>query len=171
MFAANIAACALCLIFLASAWHKWQHPADFLQALAAYRLLPPTVLSAAVPVITGLEIIAALAVWAGGFGFAPVIMLLVLYTSAIAVNLARGRTQMDCGCGGQPIHLSYHLLLRNGALLALAIWGATGHPAWQGFAAAMVSLLNGGIAVLLYVTVNQLLANRSYWHTQQGIRL
>lgn len=171
MLAANIAACALCLIFLASAWHKWQHPADFLQALAAYRLLPPATLSAAATVITGLEIIAALAVWAGGFGFAPVIALLVLYSSAIAVNLARGRTQMDCGCGGQPIHLSYHLLLRNGALLLLSAYGATETPAWHSAAPVLVSMLGGGIVVLLYVTVNQLLANRSYWHTQQGIRL
>lgn len=170
MLAANIAACALCLIFLASAWHKWRNPADFLRALAAYRLLPPSVLPTAVPLIIGLEVFAAVAVWAGGLGFAPVMALLVLYSSAIAINLGRGRTHMDCGCGGQPIHLSGHLLLRNGGLLLLAMFGARGAPGWHSAAVALVSVLCGAIVLLLYLTANQLLANRSYWHSQQGIR-
>lgn len=170
MLAAQIAACALSLIFIGSAWHKWQNRADFLSALAAYRIIPPHLLPAASTLVIVLEGVAALAVWFGGWGFAPVIALLLAYSAAIALNLARGRRHIDCGCGGQPIHLSGALLSRNGALLALALWGATGHPAWTGFAGVMVSLLNGVIVLLLYLTANQLLANRSYWHSQQGIR-
>ncbi|MDO5090788.1 MAG: MauE/DoxX family redox-associated membrane protein [Cardiobacteriaceae bacterium] len=170
MLAANIAACALCLIFLGSAWHKWQHRADFLAALAAYRLLPSSLLPVAAHIIMIAEAVAALAVWLGGWGFLPVMALLALYSVAIAINLARGRLHMDCGCGGQPIHLSWHLLLRNGALLLLAIFGAAAAPGWHSASVALLSVLCGGIVLLFYLTANQLLANRSYWHSQQGIR-
>ena len=54
-------------------------------------------------------------------------LLLCLYTGAIAVNLGRGRTAIDCGCGGQATPLSGWLLTRNGLLLCLA-WAAAALP-------------------------------------------
>jgi hypothetical protein len=49
--------------------------------------------------------------------------LLAVYTGAIAINLARGRRDIDCGCAGPALRepLSGWLLGRNGILLAAAL--------------------------------------------------
>lgn len=46
-------------------------------------------------------------------------VLLGLYAAAMAVHLRAGR-QLDCGCGGQPLPLSWALVARNMALLPVA---------------------------------------------------
>jgi hypothetical protein len=53
--------------------------------------------------------------------------LILLYAAAMAVNLLRGRRQIDCGCGGEVHPLSWMLVLRNGVLAAagLAVAGPT----------------------------------------------
>ena len=56
------------------------------------------------------------------------IALLAVVSSAMALNLARGHTDIDCGCGGfgaahqQPLHAG--LLLRNAVLVLLALAAA-----------------------------------------------
>jgi uncharacterized membrane protein YphA (DoxX/SURF4 family) len=51
-------------------------------------------------------------------GAAGAAVLLLLYAGAMAWHLAAGR-QLDCGCGGEPLPLSWALVMRNGALLLL----------------------------------------------------
>ena len=47
--------------------------------------------------------------------------LLALYAGAMAVNLARGRRDLDCGCAGPGVRrpVGEGLLIRNGALIAV----------------------------------------------------
>jgi Methylamine utilisation protein MauE len=49
--------------------------------------------------------------------------LLAMFTGAIGINLARGRTNIDCGCFGPALRqeLSGWLVVRNLALIALAV--------------------------------------------------
>jgi len=49
-------------------------------------------------------------------------LLLCLFTGAIAINLIRGRTNIDCGCFGPALRqdLSAWLLARNAVLIVLA---------------------------------------------------
>jgi uncharacterized membrane protein YphA (DoxX/SURF4 family) len=90
-----------------------------------YRLLPPRVALRVGATLPWIELILAAGLLAGlrpaALGAA---LLLVLYGAAMAVNLARGRRLMDCGCGAQPQRLSGWLLLRNAALAAGAILAA-----------------------------------------------
>lgn len=95
-------------------------------------------------------------------GLVAALCLIAAYSSAIAVNLLRGRRDIDCGCGApdQAQHLSPALLLRNGLLLAVAavLFAApAAAPAhWSGW---VFALLCGAVGALLYASSNTLLAN------------
>lgn len=121
---------ALALILLGAAWHKLSEPNMFLSALAAYRLLPQGLLDVAARGIPLLEIAlgAGLLVPATrSLALVGVALLMLGYALAIGINLARGRSYIDCGCGGAAHPLSWGLLVRNGILAAaaLAASGAT----------------------------------------------
>jgi uncharacterized membrane protein YphA (DoxX/SURF4 family) len=117
---------ALALLFAVSAWHKLRDLHAFRATLANYRLLPPGLSALLAPglAICELAIAALLLIPAAridGAAIAPIgaLVLLALYSGALAINLARGRRDLDCGCLG-PAHrqpVSPGLLLRN-ALLA-----------------------------------------------------
>lgn len=99
-----IVACAG-LLFLIAAIHKLRDLRRFSEVFAAYRLLPgPMPLARRVaPAVPALELAAAVgllfdnlrvpALWIG-------IALMLIYGAGIAINLARGRRDLDCGCAG-----------------------------------------------------------------------
>jgi Methylamine utilisation protein MauE len=117
---------ALGLLFLSAALHKLAAPGAFRAALVEYRLLPGSTTAAASWALVALEIAAAGALVAPAtvrLGVALATGLLVIYTAAIAVNLARGRRDLDCGCAGpahrQPIGVG--LIVRNAVLAGAAL--------------------------------------------------
>ena len=157
---------ALAGIFLFAAVHKLRNRPAFQGILGQYRLLPEPLVPAAAAALVALEIAAAVALLAPAglvsraAASTLAALLLCLYTGAIAVNLLRGRTAIDCGCGGRPTPLSAWLIARNALLLGLA---------WAAGAAATVPqtpvlyLLAAAPTVFLwcaYAIANQLLANR-----------
>lgn len=111
---------ALVLLFASAAAHKLRDRSAFAGVLHAYRLVPAALVPAVAMAVAVLELLVAAAL-AGGHRLGPAgaLALLGLYSLALAVNLARGRRTIDCGCGAlgarQPI--SEWLLVRN-ALLA-----------------------------------------------------
>lgn len=54
-------------------------------------------------------------------GAALSLLLLLIYSAAIAINLWRGRVDIDCGCSGVASRLSGWLLLRNSILMLCAV--------------------------------------------------
>lgn len=116
------------LLFLVAAIHKLRDLRRFREVFAAYRLLPLAAGRALAPVVPALELAVAAgllfdnlrmpALWIG-------IALLLLYVAGIAVNLARGRRDLDCGCAGpydrRPI--AAWMIWRNLAI-AVALAGA-----------------------------------------------
>lgn len=88
-------------------------------------------------------------------------LLLLAYFTAIAVQLARGRSGEDCGCAGPDgaLKLSGALLARNALLLLL---GALALTAQLGAHAALWWQIVPATAVLwlAYQSLEQLLANR-----------
>ena len=159
----NAAAWLLAGVFAAAVVHKLGNRLEFRGVLEQYRILPAPLVPLAAPAVILLEGAACLALavppwralgaWlAGG--------LLLAYSAAISLNLyMRGRTELDCGCGGTPIPLSGWLLLRNGLLLALVPLAALPTAA-DGSALALAA----AIALffwLAYGAGNQLLANRA----------
>ena len=115
---------ALALLLLAAAAHKIRDPARFRSTVADYRLLPPPLVTvgAAILVLSEVAIAVALA-GARTWGLAGSAALLALYAAAIAVNLARGRRHLDCGCTGPALRrpISGWLVLRNLVLIAIAL--------------------------------------------------
>lgn len=150
----------LAFVFAVSVLHKLRAYGRFKASLSAYRLLPESWLPVAVPAVIAMELSAVTAILLPvGPGASIAAALLLVYTAALAINLVRGNTSIDCGCGDAPTPISGWLLLRNGALLLLALpsepqGGAPGAGEWS-LVLALVVLLG-----LFYLIVEQLLANR-----------
>lgn len=158
-----VIAVGLALLFAGAAWHKRSAPSHFAAQLDAYRLLPTPVLRPAAKALPWLEIATALllivpATRAVAAGTAAA--LLLAYALGMLINLLRGRTDIDCGCGGPAQPLSYGLVLRNlllagGAVLLLL--PTTG----RSIGVADLLLLGMLLApvVLIYATIGQLFSN------------
>jgi uncharacterized membrane protein YphA (DoxX/SURF4 family) len=158
-----VARCTLALLLLAAARHKLRDLARFRGALAGYELAPTRALPALAGCVIAAELALGAALVAGGAGPAPALAaagLFAAYTAAIAANLARGRRAIDCGCGAHPQPLGEALLLRNLALIGLALLATL--PAGGRALAALDALsVLGGSATLfaLYGAVDAALAN------------
>jgi len=156
---------ALALLFLVAAAHKLRDPEAFRAQLDDYRLVPgratPAVAAAVVAgeLATGLAFLApSLRAAADGAALA----LLGVYSAAIAVNLLRGRRDIDCGCSGPALRqpLSPWLLVRNALLAGVALACLAPLRTRSLIWVDGVSML-GGVAVLalLYAASNRLLAS------------
>ena len=160
------AATGFALLLGAGAWRKLRGLGAFEAILADYRLLPRWLIRWAAVAIACCE--GALAgVWLAapwlsattiiaGIGTA---LLIAVYGGAITLNLLRGRSWIDCGCGGGE-QLSWMLVVRNlvltgFALLPLAIIDPE-PPTWADFAVSAPIL---AIAALLYLAARTLLEN------------
>ena len=164
LYLQSTAALALAVLFLVAARHKLSDRLRFEAQLAEYDLLPPALVPQAVFALVALELFTAVTLlWRGSWPLAAGLSagLLFLYAGAIAINLLRGRSHIDCGCGSTPVLLSPWLVLRNlllggGALMLLAPV-TTPVPAYWWLAVLPASLL----FVLCYAALAQLLDNAS----------
>ncbi|HZO82455.1 MAG TPA: MauE/DoxX family redox-associated membrane protein [Candidatus Binataceae bacterium] len=159
------AATAAAAIFAASGALKLYDLAAFRSAASNYRILPQWLefpFAWAVPLVECTAAFGLLLPACRARAALALVALLGAFTAAVAINLARGRTDIDCGCFGPALRqrLSWWLLARNGALfalLAIALMPADGRAlglldgATVGFTAATV--------VVLYVAANYLIAN------------
>lgn len=108
----------------------WQ--VEFERALTNYQLLPSGLVPAVARWLPRLELLCALALFAGVL-LAPVAtavaILLTVFSAAMAVNLVRGR-RIDCGCGGSvaPRQIGWRLVISDLALAAMAAWVAIVRP-------------------------------------------
>jgi uncharacterized membrane protein YphA (DoxX/SURF4 family) len=123
---ATALALALGVLFVSAGVRKLHYPRAAIAHFEAYALLPAgsgrwfalplaatEVLAGAGCLLPAMRVPCALAL----------AVLLVLYTAAVALNLHRGNTGIDCGCampGGEP-SLGAGLLARNIALLLAAL--------------------------------------------------
>jgi uncharacterized membrane protein YphA (DoxX/SURF4 family) len=164
---ATISTLLLSYLFLVGGWQKRADTAYFQQVITDYRLLPASwspLLARAIPIV---EICAGLALLIPALqliALAAVATLLAVYTLAIALNIARGRRDLDCGCAGpgQEQTISGWLLGRNLVLISLALLSV---PAlqqlsmdWLGWSLA---LLGATLLALFYHVFNQLIANNN----------
>jgi len=114
---------SLALLLASAAWHKLRDLLRFRTALAQYELLPAGFIAPAAVLAPALEAVLA-AMIASSVGIAAAALasaaLMLMYAAAIAVNLRRGRADIDCGCLGPAsrVPLSNGLVARNLALVA-----------------------------------------------------
>ena len=110
------------LLFALSALEKYQDMATFQSTLENYQLLPVMLSKSASNLVFAAEIVTTTVLLTPAYlyGVTLAIMLMALYTGGIAINLARGRTHIDCGClGSQGDGISFYLILRNAGLLTM----------------------------------------------------
>lgn len=154
-------------LLLSAAWHKATAHADFVAALGNYRLLAPWLVKPVALMLPAVEAGLALGWLAGPRRTVAVATatLLLGYASAMAVNLRRGRRQIDCGCtlggaagGEQP--LSGWFVARNVVLAALAGIAALPDSGRALDGPDAVTLAGATLAaVLLYAGASQLIRN------------
>jgi len=160
-----MAAAAAAAIFAASGALKFYDLESFQGAVTNYRLIPEWLATPFAWIAPVIECAAALGLLLSPIRASAALVLIVLlavFTGAIAINLARGRTDIDCGCFGPALRqrLSGWLLLRNGvlfALLALVLMPA-GARAMDFLDFATVAMAAATI-VVLYTAANYLIAN------------
>ena len=178
------------LLFIPAAVHKLANISQFSAIVQAYEILPRGLIRPSAVFIPLLELSLGVAWLLSGM---PILFissiavmsasLLGLYTLGIAVNLHRGRSYIDCGCGfsttitttgkGQNVqHLSYGLLLRNVMLIAVALVAVIPPATREFLFIDYFNLLTATIAlVLIYGAFNQLLTNRNAinaWRKSHG---
>jgi hypothetical protein len=155
---------AFALLFGSAALHKLSDLARFTAAFRAYEVVPLR-LSGVSLVVPVLELAVAVALLPAGSrsGAAAVgAALLLAYAAAIAVNLIRGRRDLDCGCAGpgerRPIGawMVGRNLLLAGLLLALLLPLA---PRALGVTDALTIGAGTAVAALLYMSLDVLLAH------------
>lgn len=112
------------MLLLVAGLAKLRDHDGFLTTLAAYRLVPDSLLDSAAWALAvaetgvGAALLAGVAPLWAGIGAA---LLFVLFVLAMAINLLRGRADLSCGClpGMESARLSWGAVAR-GALLAPA---------------------------------------------------
>ena len=156
---------AFTVLFAWAAAHKLRDVAAFRAALAAYALLPARAVAACAAACIAAEIGIAAALLLPGFaplGTLAAALLLCAYAGAMAINLWRGRRDIDCGCVGAAARrpLSSALVVRNAVLVVLAL-AATLPATTRTFAWIDAVTIAAGMftLALLYAAVDGLIAN------------
>ncbi len=163
-------AIALAAILLLGALEKLRDLPRYSGAVAAYGLLPPALVGAFAGLLVLVELAAGLLLLlpAGArlAGAWLALGLLMLVTSALLLNLLRGHTDIDCGCGGPAqtqVGLSWWLIARNALLLACCV--PTLLPGQPSRALQWIdapALLGATLAIIgLYFTANHLIASHT----------
>ena len=164
-------ALSLAALFAGSALHQLRAWNEWHGIVRNYRLLPHRLAGAGAIAISLSEVLAAAALlWpparsAGGVGVAA---LLAVFSMALAINIGRGRTQIDCGCLGSSLRsalspsLSPWMVVRNGVLVAFALSlmlpPTPRELSWFEVAASVASVIT---LAFLYPVLNLVLALRA----------
>jgi hypothetical protein len=132
------AAAFLAVLFARAALHKASDRAHMQGLVADYALFPEQAAAPAVIALIALESLCPLMLAIPALtqsGATLACALLLLYALAMAINLLRGRREIDCGCGGESQHISWTLVARNVALAACASLVSLSYAPPSGFAA------------------------------------
>ncbi len=149
------------LVFLLAGAQKLSHWRLLPAVIANYRLLPRALAQPVSAVLPPLELVLGALLLSGltaGWVAPAAIGLLGLFAAAMAINLKRGRDQIDCGCGQSFLKqtLRWTLVSRNLVLAALLLPSFSSAPASLSLVAAGLSAGLGFF--LLYLLVNTLSA-------------
>ncbi|TCW79817.1 methylamine utilization protein MauE [Burkholderia sp. SRS-46] len=93
----------MAIVVLLGAVAKMRRPAAFRDALGGYRLLPGALIAPAAFALPLAETLGAAALLfpdTRTFGAGVLVALLLAFAVALAINILRGHTDIDCGCSG-----------------------------------------------------------------------
>ena len=150
------------LLLLAASWHKWRSLAEFLEVLRNYRVFPEFSLPLMGRLIPVLEAAIGIGLWVPSTRSVAALCgaaLILSYALGIAVNLARGRLNLDCGCAapGERRPIAGWMVARN--ILLGTVLACAALPWSRPVGVVDVLTVVGGLVVLIlmYLTVDRLL--------------
>lgn len=119
-------ALSVALLFGTAAVHKLWDWTRFREVVRNYQLVPASLVPMAAGVVIVLEVAAAFLIVGANTrstGAAMAAGLLVPYAMAMAINLSRGRVNLDCGClgFGRRQAIRWWMVGRNLTIAALAL--------------------------------------------------
>ena len=150
------------LLFLKAALFKGFDFLEFQGYVADYQLLPDRWVRPAAMAIVVLECLTVLTLLFEATRMIGVVLavgLLTLYAVSMGINLKRGRSQIECGCGGVPQYLSPRLLVRNAVLMVIALLPLAGLPQAMSASDTLLPLLAGLFMFAMYALIEQINAN------------
>ncbi len=150
------------LVFVVAGAQKLRHRAVLRGVIANYRLLPDMLVAPTAELLPPLEVALGLLLLTGvGRPFAPLgaMLLLAVFAAAMAINIRRGRSHIDCGCNQSFLRqpLRWSLVMRN-ALLMLALVPALAMTGAVPLAVLVAGACGGAAFFMLYVLANVLAA-------------
>ena len=166
-----IAVACIATLFAHGAVTKALDPTMLEQHLAAYGV-PFAALGVAarvLPVVEGTAALLLLTPWRSA-GALLAALLLLLYAGVMAFHRARGHA-LDCGCGGEPLPVSWALVVRNALLVAPCIVAASAMST-RAMTLADFFVVAGAllVATLLYAALHQVLRHRVGPSTRTAFR-
>lgn len=162
----HVSAASLAGIFLLGSLEKLRNFIGFQGVVSDYALLPMGLIVPFAAVFVTAEIAAGILLLIPAtrpMGAVVAELLLLTGTLGMAINLLRGRRDIDCGCGGytdKPGGLTWWLVARNGLLLGLALPALLANQAVARMLAWTdgLTFVGATLAVLgLYFSLNQLI--------------
>ncbi|MFZ3034512.1 MAG: MauE/DoxX family redox-associated membrane protein, partial [Parvibaculum sp.] len=150
----------LAAILVLAAIHKLRDRTTFMGQLAAYDLLPETLIHGASRAIPLIELAAALfLLMRSAHASLTAAAIFFIYGAAMTINLARGRRDIDCGCGDPDGKQALHpaLVVRNLVLVVCSLlvsWPVAARP--LGWLDYVVSVLAVVAVLAIYTAFNTL---------------
>jgi hypothetical protein len=155
---------SIALIFVRAAWHKLAAFTEFTGFVADYRLFGERWTKPVSAAIVGAEILTVALPLVPGMqsaGLALAGCLFAVYAVAMGINISRGRTLIECGCGGAGQPLSWALIVRNGLLAALAGTALILGPSVLDTAGTLTAIGCGVALWSMFLLSEQVLTNSS----------
>jgi uncharacterized membrane protein YphA (DoxX/SURF4 family) len=123
---ATIVTLLVAFVFARAATHKVMDYSRHVAIVADYQVMPAWFVPLLAPLVIVLEFAAAVLVLlpaTRSMGLILAIGLLLAYLCSISLNLLRGRTSIDCGCGwgSQGHQINGWLVVRNLVMIAIAL--------------------------------------------------
>ncbi|MDG6774451.1 MauE/DoxX family redox-associated membrane protein [Thiomicrorhabdus sp. ZW0627] len=158
------------LVMVRASMHKAFDIHEFQGFVADYEVLPESLVKPVSYAIVAVEIgavVLMLVPTLREFGLMLTIVLLSIYALSMGVNLVRGKTSIECGCGGTPQPLSYTLILRNIVLIVFALLPLSGLPEEFAFMETLLAMAAGVFLWVFYQFFEQTNANMIFIKTKQ----
>lgn len=165
-----VAATVLVVVILArAAWHKTSQFLPSVGFAQDYGVLPEALVPTALRLLALAEAATVLLLLLpatrqiGGLGAAG---LFLGYGLLMALALSRGKTRIDCGCGGAPQIVSGATVARNAVLAGVALAIAAAPLQVVGPWGAALGILAGLMLTLLYTIAETLISHARFIRRQ-----